>query len=208
MRGLSVLLDALFPPRDTNLLVREMNDDTLAPLLAPTPLGDGSISALFPYRDPNIHALIIETKYYGNTTATRLLGTALAEYLLEYVADTRAVEKRSMVLVPLPLSGTRRRERGYNQIQKVLDVAAAQILEVSIDTSVLTRTKDTIPQTRLGKQARLRNVSNAFAAHNPNPEYLYIVVDDVYTTGATLTEALRTLREAGATDVLGLALAW
>ena len=209
MRGLSWLLDALFPPRDTDLLIRDLTDVTLAPLLTPTPLSDGSVTALFPYRDPLIHALIIETKYHGSEHATHLLGTALGEYLLEDLADTTAVEKRPIALVPLPLSRKRRQSRGYNQIQKVLQVTASLLGDAAtIQSSVLTRVRDTTPQTRLGKQARKENVAAAFRAENVSPEYLYIVVDDVYTTGATLTEALHTLKTTGAAHVHGVALAW
>ncbi|MBY0110761.1 hypothetical protein K2Y00_02035 [Patescibacteria group bacterium] len=208
MRALSWLLDVLFPPRDTDLLVRTITDDTLASRMAPMSLDDGTVTALFPYRDTLVHALIIETKYFGSTDAASLLGTHLAEYLLEYLADINTLEKRRIVLIPLPLSQKRRRSRGYNQIENILKVTASLLgREAVVDSSVLTRRIDTTPQTHLRKTERKENVAGAFAAQTPDPQYLYIVVDDVYTTGATLTEALTTLKNAGALHVRGLTLA-
>ncbi|MEK9161040.1 MAG: hypothetical protein AAB440_03345 [Patescibacteria group bacterium] len=209
MRALSWVLDALFPPRDTSLLIRRITDDMLAPRMAPVSFNDGTVTALFSYRDPIVHALIIETKYFGSTEAASLLGQQFGEYLLEYLADINAVEKRKIVLVPLPLSQKRKRARGYNQIEQILRVTAPLLQgEVSIESSVLTRTMNTAPQTQLTKVARKENVAGAFTADTPDPQHLYIVVDDVYTTGATLTEALRTLKEAGALHVLGITLAY
>lgn len=208
MRGLVSFFDFLFPPRPTDLLVRGVTEDALGEKMEPVLYGDGTVTALLPYRDRIVHALIIETKYYGNKTATTLLAHALTEYLLEYLYEETAIEKRAIVLIPLPLSGKRKRERGYNQVEEVLREAAHTLPQVSIDTSLLHRVRHTSTQTSLSREKRRENVADAFTAAPLTPAYLYIVVDDVVTTGATLHEAVKALTTAGATEVRGLALAY
>lgn len=202
MRG---LLDVVFPPRETEQMVRSINPEALASLVNPV-TNEAGIAALLPYREPLVHALIIETKYHGNKAASLLLASVLSDYLLERMSEETALERRTIALIPLPLSGKRRRERGYNQVEQVLRKAAEQ-LGSCMETSLLARTRDTKPQTRLSKEQRRENVVGAFTAGTPDPTYLYIVVDDVLTTGATLGEAIMELRRAGA-HVSGVALAY
>lgn len=208
MRGSSRFFDLLFPPRDTERLVRKIDEEQLAQKLTPIRLPRADMTTLLPYRDEIVHALIIEAKYHGNARATHLLAGILAEYLLEYLSEENALDRTHVVLVPLPLSKRRKQERGYNQVEAVLGKTAVLLgSTVEVDTSVLTRVRHTTPQTRLGRRGRETNMEGAFAATRVHPAYLYIVVDDVYTTGATLGEALRTLRGAGACHLRAIALA-
>ncbi len=202
MRG---LLDLVFPPRETELLVRSIRPEALASLVNPV-TNEAGVVALLPYREPLVHALIIETKYHGNTAASSLLASVLSDYLLERMSEETELERRNIALIPLPLSGKRKRERGYNQVEQVLQEAATQ-LGAHMETNLLTRTRHTTPQTRLSKEERRTNVTDAFRTTTPDPAYLYIVVDDVLTTGATLAEAVHTLTKAGADRVIAVALA-
>ncbi len=202
MRG---LLDFVFPPRETERIVRSIQPETLAALVNPV-TNEGGVTALLPYREPVVHALIIETKYHGNTTASELLASVLSDYLLERMSEETELEQRNIALVPLPLSGKRKRERGYNQVEQVLRKTAKQ-LGARMETNLLTRTRDTTPQTRLTREKRQENIASAFRSGTPDSTYLYIVVDDVLTTGSTLREAVRTLTGAGADRVIAVALA-
>ena len=98
-----MLLDLLFPPRATELLVR--NTTTLLPYLAPHTLGNG-IVILLPYDEPRVRAAILEAKFHENRQAAELLGNALAHYLSLEIADRDLYEHTEYRLVPLP--GTER----------------------------------------------------------------------------------------------------
>ena len=111
-----------------------------------------------------------------------------------------------MFLIPIPLSKQRYKERGYNQVEAIAQ-HASKTLSFPLITHLLKRTRHTAAQTSLGKDARLSNMKNAFAAKDLDPSPLYIVIDDVSTTGATLSAAVQALTEAGATRVLPLAIA-
>lgn len=197
------LLDLLFPPRSAEVTVRNATLTDLLQHLAPIPLPNGG-AALLPYRTPLVKALVKEAKFRGNVRAQELLGQVLAEYLRDWLPDRQMFEERTTVLIPIPLSRKRYRERGYNQAEEI--AKRGEILPVS--THILKRCRDTLPQTSLGKEARKHNMEDAFAAKNPDPTYLYIIVDDVSTTGATLEAAVAALRAQGAVHVVPIALAY
>ena len=208
MQVFRYLLDLLFPPRESEQLVRGASADTLAVLVSPSVIlfEEITITALLPYRAPLIQAAITEAKYHRNETAQNLLGKVLAEYVLELSSEEAALSG-SIVLLPIPLSKERHKERGYNQVEQVCAVAAHHVPTLKVDSTLLSRIRDTVPQTTLARTARLQNMQGAFFAQNINPSYTYVVVDDVTTTGATLQAAVSALRSAGALHLIPLALA-
>lgn len=197
MRLLDSFLEVLFPPRDTEALIRGAMIESIGHLVRPQ-LVSPQVTALLPYRNPQVRALILEAKYRDNQKAQQVLGQMLAEYLEGCAAD------KTIILVPMPLGIRRRKERGYNQCERIL---AAGLGGMEIDSTVLVRTRETKRQTELGRAERLLNPKGAFKAGAINPSYTYIVVDDVVTTGATLTAAMEALKDAGAQDVRAVALA-
>jgi len=105
------------------------------------------------------------------------------------------------VVVPLPLSGPRRRERGFNQAELLAETIATR-LRVPLRPRVLRKVVDTPPQAGLSRAARRRNLDGVFRARERAVRGRRILlVDDVLTTGASLSEAARTLRKAGARRV-------
>lgn len=102
-------------------------------------------------------------------------------------------------LVPLPLHKRRERERGFNQARLLAEGIA---LETGLPVVMpLVRTRSTHRQVGLSRDARLQNVAGAFACIAPVSGQRLLVVDDVFTTGATAKSAAQILREAGAAKV-------
>jgi ComF family protein len=200
---LARILDLVFPVRDDERVVRALPAEGLLRLMEPelVPLGEGeSAAALLPYADSRVRAAIHEAKYRGSERAFAMLAEALVEYL-------REENLKGARLVPIPLGAKRRQERGYNQAEEVARRAGAA-LGIPLETSLLSRTRETRSQVSLPKWRRRQNMKGAFAAAGPaEPRYLYIVVDDVLTTGATLLAAATALRAVGATKILAVALA-
>lgn len=206
MRLLRALFDILFPPRATEALVRAASLGDLGRHARAGTTRDGRIF-LLPYAVPLVRGAILEAKFRGSEHAETLLAGVLAEYLRDWHADQAAYEPRAAVLVPIPLSHERRAVRGYNQAERIAARALSQVPEIRLEL-LLARTRDTVPQTSLGRRARLRNLEGAFAATGPiSPTPTYIVFDDVSTTGATLGAACATLTGAGARDCIALSLA-
>jgi ComF family protein len=144
-------------------------------------------------------------------------GARRAIHLFKYegwwrIADALAVTMRRVlpleregVLVPVPLGATRQRTRGYNQ-SAVLATALGRLTGLPVAGNVLHRRRETASQTALTPEARRANLSGAFVAAGPVPA-LPILVDDVFTTGATLAEAAAALLSAGGHQVRGFTFA-
>jgi ComF family protein len=111
-------------------------------------------------------------------------------------------------IIPVPLHPRRLRWRGFNQ-SVILGREVGRLWQVPVDPFVLVRSKETLPQTQLPEEERRRNVRQAFAV-NPAKSIKgksLLVVDDVYTSGATANECSRTLLRAGAKEVYVFTLA-
>lgn len=135
------------------------------------------------------------------------LGKRLAPLL--FAAWQRFPELQSAdLIVPLPLHRQRERERGFNQ-SKILAQYLSRLARRPFEARVLKRTRNTPSQTGLSIRQRRLNVAGAF--HVRRPEVLWgktcLVIDDVFTTGATLNEVAKTLKASGAGRVFVLTLA-
>ncbi len=203
-RALLELLNLLLPQRREAALIAATSDAEALSKFSFGTVVDG-IHVLSSYKDPLVCALIRELKYRRDRRSAEILGSALAEALLSFVEDEGVLE-RPLVLIPSPLSQERLRARGFNQVELVLAVAARRLGEARV-AGLLKKMRDTAPQTSLSRQGRLQNVEGTFALTGALPEGLLIVVDDVMTTGATLSEAKRALRLPGAREVVLIALA-
>ena len=112
------------------------------------------------------------------------------------------------LVVPIPLHRKKLRERGFNQAELIAKVAAKH-LQVRLTKGNLKRTKATITQTSLDRKERKRNLREAFTVKNRDEFQAknVLLVDDVYTTGTTIKEAAKVLKEARVKDVYVFALA-
>ena len=198
-------LDFLFPPRVDERALRDVSRDEFLALLVPQLVSETRPSTvmLLPFNDTRVRTAIHEAKYHGSERAFSFLAEALAEYL----RDADDIEHRKSFIVPVPLGTVRRKERGYNQIEEVAK-RAIRGFDIAVDATLLVRTRETESQVSLQRHKREENMRGAFCAtHRANPTRLYIVIDDVITTGATLQAAIDALTEAGAKNIIPLALA-
>lgn len=166
----------------------------------PSPLDDVAATAVFgdPLR-PAIHAL----KYENVRDLARPLGARMAAF---WPAAWRPGEPGAPdLIIPVPLHGSRVRERGYNQsalLTRVLGPAAG----IPIHEKTLTRRRATRPQVGLDAAGRRENVAGAFAVRSNVEGRRIVLVDDVCTTGATLEACAAALKAAGAVVVWGYTL--
>ncbi len=105
-------------------------------------------------------------------------------------------------VVPVPLHPTRLKERGFDQAY-IVAREVARFLNIVLEEGVLIRIKKTSTQTEMNQKERLDNVKNAFEVMMPEKVsgQNVLLVDDVFTTGATLNEATRVLKKAGALTI-------
>lgn len=189
----------VFPERSSHLLVRQTSSEIFLELLSPTVHPD--FIYLLNFKEPLVRALIHEAKFHGNAKAWSLLSLALAQYLKDLPEGS--------LLLPIPLSNKRQRERGYNQVFEVAKRALSQTNQIELVQQVLFRSRNTAPQTSLSRKDRLKNLENAFQVRSPENIYNrhVIILDDVATTGATLKAAKRALSLHSPASITLLALA-
>lgn len=127
---------------------------------------------------------------------------------LRYRPDLAEYAGAFDALVPIPIHPVRKRERGYNQAEKIA-LEAAPYLGLPVLTGVLRRIRSTESQTKLSRRERGGNLNGAFACVDPDAVHgrRLLLIDDVYTTGATMGRCAELIMAAGAVRVGGMALA-
>ena len=143
-----------------------------------------------------VHSL----KYRNVRAAAPELGRLLAEYL-----DSHPMPGE--VIVPVPLHPRRLRSRGYNQ-SELLARELGKLTGLPVNNRLLARTKNTPPQVSLANQGeRRRNAAGSFACTGDPAGQNVLLLDDVATTGSTISACAAALKAAGAASVWGLVLA-
>lgn len=152
--------------------------------------------ALFPY-DPPITQLIIQLKFQHRLSHAKALGELLIQKIRhEWYSDAHLPD----LIIPVPLHPRRLRERGFNQ---ALEIAkpVARALSIPIDAHGTRRIKHTAPQSTLTGSERKQNVSHAFSICRDYTGLNLAVLDDVITTGHTLTALCKMLKAHGASRI-------
>ena len=178
---------------------------------------DGLYFAI-PYQSPLIKELIQKFKYhpFAKELAETLSLLIITHFqLLDNkpnffypVREGKSSNGANFILIPIPLNEKRLKWRGFNQsIEIAREVSKS--LKLPLVSNCLTRIKNTQPQVELSAEARKENVKDIFVCQDKK-EILgkkILLIDDLYTTGATMEEAARVLKESGAKEVWGVVVA-
>ena len=174
---------------------------------------DNFIHACFSYKNGTLKHSLWLLKYHGRFPIAKILGKVLYEQNLDILAEKKIFGLSNEVLVvPIPITKTRKRGRGYNQSALLAKafVENSSEKEFIYAGEILEKIRETIPQAKLhNRTERLNNLRGAYVLKNGVGVRgkSIVLVDDVSTTGATLKEARRVLREAGARNVIALVVA-
>jgi ComF family protein len=179
---------------------------------------------MYDYRHPPIKKALWLLKYKGKKRLASIFAEILYGKIIEELSDLSVMENfNNAILIPIPLSAKRYRERGYNQAELI----CKELIKVdhlrhgvdgkfnfSLEKNVLIKPKETKHQTHIeNRTERLKNIIGSFVIKNEqeNAGLLkgrnIILIDDITTTGATLNEARKTLKQAGARKVIAFTVA-
>lgn len=214
MQSLRFLLNILFPEQCLSC-TREgspLCEDCLSsvPMAKPTPYP--WCYARFDYHNKIMKDALWNLKYKNRKGVATSLGKSLHELIFEEYAEKILFgSTRKILVIPIPLSRRKLRERGYNQC----DLLARALVKEAPDNyvyapKILIKHKDTASQAKItSKKERLQNIRGSFSIRDAKLVHKQrcILIDDIVTTGATLTEARRILLSAGASDVCALTVA-
>jgi ComF family protein len=139
---------------------------------------------------------ISQMKFHGLKRLSKPLGTLLLDLDLPVIDG----------ILPVPLSIKGLRERGFNQALLMARVLSKS-LQIPLFMDILWKKKETLPQIGLSKKERSTNLKKAFEVKGDIKGLRLLLIDDVMTTGATVTECSKVLMNAGAQEVIVLTLA-
>ncbi len=170
---------------------------------------------LYDYRHPPIKKALWLLKYKGKKRLAKIFAEVIYDRILEELSDLSVLQNfNNVILIPIPLSPQRYRERGYNQAQliceEIIHLTPNPILTLA--NNILVKPKETEHQARIkDRRTRLKNIVGSFAIKKENINKIknrnIILIDDITTTGATLAEAKKVLKQAGARKVIAFTVA-
>ena len=172
-----------------------------------------NIMACFDYREPIIKKAIWDLKYHHHFNIGQRFGEILYEEFIEEISNIQMyTQGEPIYVIPVPLYKQRQKERGYNQAKIIANgfckSSEKEIFKLGDD--IVIKQINTNQQAKLtNRNKRLSNIKGAFKVIKENDvkNKTIIVIDDVTTTGGTMTEIMKVLKKAGAKKVIGLAVA-
>jgi predicted amidophosphoribosyltransferase len=238
----AIVIEALFPLSPEEKLLEMYGPKEAHEILPKAPAfktggaGAGGLDdyknmmAVFAYKDKRVSRLVWNIKYKKSKHSAEIAGYALANKI-----QNLALADKMIIIIPMPITDRRRKERGYNQCELICDeikknVISKDISRLSFSNEILLRTHHDKHHKFKNREDRLASAKGLFKVdlealeklintsvmNNSSSnekgslnikEYAVMLIDDVITTGSTMREALETLKVSGFEKVMGLALA-
>ncbi|MFA6177289.1 MAG: phosphoribosyltransferase family protein [Candidatus Paceibacterota bacterium] len=174
------------------------------------------IFPLYDYRHPAIKKSLWLFKYKNKKRLANIFAEIIYEKILEELSELSVLENFvEPILIPIPLSSSRYRERGYNQAELI----CKEIIKINnlrdnislrLENNILIKIKEREHQARIkNRNERLKNIIGSFTVRKSEliKNRNIILIDDIITTGATLSEARKVLKQAGARKVIAFTVA-
>ncbi len=205
------ILDLLAPEDIRIERLLSQNFEKVRDLLPESKVSLSNVNVLFDYQSRTVKSLIHLLKFKNNMRVRKFFALCLSDTLTSLSSDMMLFENRRAIIVPVPMSKNELRGRGFNQMEELLsEVNKISGGNLNIRYDILEKIRETPRQTHLGREERNKNICNSMrikrGAEDQAKDQIFIVVDDVYTTGATFDETRRAL-SAACKDCIGVFLA-
>ncbi|SFH74351.1 comF family protein [Pseudobutyrivibrio sp. OR37] len=139
---------------------------------------------------------------YGNR---RCYGDKFANHAIKNYGNW-IKEKQIDVIIPVPMYDKKKKRRGYNQAE-VFANSLSKIAGIPVESGFIRRNTDTVAMKQLNRLKRKKNLLKAFTIIKNDVQFRKVlIVDDIYTTGSTLDEVARVLKDGGVKEVYGLCI--
>lgn len=229
----NIFIEAIFPLSKVEEELFSMSPEIAMNVLPQSPPVPIKAISVFAYKDERVSKLVWNIKYKKSLPAIEIGGYALFKTVNKLLNDLPTIHsnidvpsqpshcnKTRVVVLPMPITNKRRRERGFNQCELLVD--KMKVLDSSdsfeVNKNLLIRVKHSSRQTLKHRKERLTDASGIFAVNEgemrvllgnntTQPNIQILVIDDVITTGSTMLEAVHTLEQAGFENVIAISLA-
>jgi ComF family protein len=139
---------------------------------------------------------------YGNR---RCYAKTFANHSIHYYGDW-IKDNKIEAIIPVPMYKEKERRRGYNQAS-VFAKELGKVTGLPVETEIIRRNKDTVAMKQLNALKRKKNLLKAFSLQNNVVQFRKVlIVDDIYTTGTTMDEVAKVLKEGGVDEIFGLSV--
>lgn len=205
------LAQDLLVPEDIKIQkLLDLPAGVLRDLLPKSPVYSKDIFVLFDYQNKIVRLIVKSIKYKNNASLRKRIAVYLYEEIIDISSDIALFEGAPPLIVPMPMSKIEKRKRGFNQCEELVrEIKKLGEGNVEVSYNTLKKIRETERQTKLSREERLENLKNSLSVPMDIgiKNRVVIVLDDVYTTGASLLEARRALLAGGAKRVIGLFIA-
>jgi ComF family protein len=205
-------LDILFPRTTLQKKIDNISDTEVLQLARPNTIINTDIIAVFDYKDKLIKEMIWSLKFRGRKNLANIFAKILYDEIIAETAELEIFNNFTQpILISIPLSKKRLNERGYNQsdlIAQKISILGTGYLDLKRKN--LVRIKNTPPQSSFkNRRERLKNLQDCFAVRNPHEikGRNVVLIDDVTTTGATIKEASKALKQAEVKKIIAFTVA-
>ena len=222
MSFLDTILNIVFPAKC--ILCGKSEVDLCLDCLKEAPMAEREsakwVFPLYDYRHPAIKKSLWLLKYKGKKRLAYVFAEIIYEKILEELSELSILENFiEPILIPIPLSLSRYRERGYNQTElicqeliKINNLRGG--VNIKLENNILIKIKENEHQARIkNRNERLKNIIGSFGVEKTEKNISLIknrnviLIDDITTTGATLSEARKVLKQAGARKIIAFTVA-
>lgn len=207
-------ISIILPKDKETIYLESLTPTELLEKIAPARImeKDGFI-AMFDYKDPLCRKAIWQVKYKANEKISSNFASLFYDLILEEISDESTfLNFKNIFIIPIPCSKKRLREKGFNQteilVKEILRLDKEKIFK--FDNNILVKTKETEHQVNVkNREKRLKNLEGSFSVLQPEKikNSCIVVLDDVITTGATMSEAKKVLKKSGTKKIICMAVA-
>jgi len=210
---INLILDIILPKNIEEVAIEKMSgSDILNTIEEAHEIKNNNYKALFQYKNKLSKKAIWAIKYNKNNIITNKFSCLLYDFILENISDEMIFSNfNNPILIPIPMHPKNLKERGYNQSELIVkDIEKIDNNKnFSFCYNALQKIKETPHQSKLkNKNERLKNLKDCFFADEKLVKNKNIIlIDDVITTGTTMSEATKALKKVGAKKVIGFSIA-